>query len=114
MATSNYQSIEKGVQAYYEASARQCPLHSICDCCTCRCCGFCTSICWVIIGVAFAILYFSLNNIDLTDYIECPLDDDDFTGECCSYQLGGDTIFIDSPCDKVRATYTTLGVNAVG
>ena len=112
MATTNYQTMEKGMQAYHEASARQCPLHNVCDCCTCRCCAFCILICWVILGVAGAILYFSLNS-DLTYYSDCP-SDSKIDGECCGAALGQGTAYVALSCDKARSAYDIMGANSVG
>ena len=112
MATTNYQSIEKGVQAYYEASARQCPLHGTCDCCTCRCCAFCILIVWFILGVAGAIFYFSLNS-DLTYYSDCP-SDSKIDGECCGAALGKAETYLPISCDTTRTAYDMLAANSVG
>jgi len=108
---------DTGMDAYLAASAKQCPMNGSCSCCTCRCCGFCILICWMIFGAITAATSFStdLNDDNSYTYAECPSNTGDVTGECCGI-LSDDSTQITvyaGTCDNLSTAITLTGVNSM-
>merc|ERR1719391_314864 len=86
-------------------------MNGSCQCCTCRCCGFCILICWIIFGAIGAASYLtadiSTSNSDITDYTNCPRNTGDVTGECCVIV---DVVY-PSTCGNLQTAVTLTGVN---
>lgn len=101
------------MQAYHQESARKCPLNGMCDCCTCRCCGLCILICWVIFGAIGGIIGFTYNS-DLDSHTNCPDNTANITGECCSFDLAGNTYVFAGSCDPIKTSNTISGINSIG
>eukprot|EP01083_Nonionella_stella_P165545 550965_1 len=93
-----------GMSAYHEASAAKCPLHQTCDCCTCRRCGLCILICWVIFGGYSAISSLTFwTDKNLTTVPDCQaVYQTDITGECCEFSMGGNDYITAGSCSDFQ------------
>ena len=113
MATTNYANMNTGMQAYKEEVAKKCPLNSTCSFCTCRCCGFCILIFWVLFGAIGGIIDFNAIGNGY-DYDVCPTNTGDITGECCGFESTDDTIIvIPGTCSNYDTSVTISGVDSI-
>jgi len=100
-----------GMEVYLAQSAKQCPLNSSFDCCTCRCCGCCVLVLWVIYGIIGAAWSFSADYNDGIDMEHCH----EYTGiegECCAFYEGdGVIVYIAASCDDLQMAITMSGMN---
>merc|ERR1719189_789197 len=92
-------------------------MNQTCECCNCRCCGFCILLCWVIFGLIGGVMDFMAVGSG-TEFSTCPTssayyDHDDPDKPCCGWVVQDQLVLVGSSCDKYDTSVTIGGVNDI-